>query len=615
MKMNVSMYESAGKDLPFHIAKTMPYKPLSEYSTSMFWDRKKTYRWFRFEVHNPSNVVQTRMLIETIEYSKALSIFALDSNFIPRGVDVFYRYGVYRVKLYPGKNVFYTKHRTFVSTKPHMSLQTIKEFNQKVREEGLLFGLLFGTLIAALIYNGIMFTLDRSRINGYTVCFNLGLVMFFDSYFGIVRNLWQVKPDIYLSVVLSSFIMAVLLLLANQIHDLETKTRSLFHISLALCGALAAVLLIAAFVDFHLGVNLTLIGIILVVLFMTGMQFYCVSLRDKEILNFFSWSWLVVGIGATILFLSNMGFDALKGWGSYSLPFASALSLILLNFAVTEKKHKTHLQLVEDNTRNEASMKAAHQIQQAFLPANLVQENNGYTVESFYQPASDAGGDWYCHYLLEEPKLLVVILGDVSGHDLSSAMVTGLVAGSINGHLHYLEKLMRDTSPDPSSILRQLVALTDHSMTESARIANRTMTMLFLCLDLKTGKTHAINCGHSMPLIFGLSKTRTHACRGTPLGFGRAGNNEVTEFTLKPGESLFLYTDGLTEMAAPGAKPISPRRLKSSLNDVSDALEACERVRSLLRETLKDTTPQDDCTIMVINWSHPPKDSGKGVAV
>ncbi|MGF1431509.1 SpoIIE family protein phosphatase [Kitasatospora sp. LaBMicrA B282] len=185
------------------------------------------------------------------------------------------------------------------------------------------------------------------------------------------------------------------------------------------------------------------------------------------------------------------------------------------------------------------SREIAAGLQNAMLPRHLPRPAGGaLTVR--YRTAREGvwiGGDWYDAVPLGEGEVGVAI-GDVQGHDTEAAAIMGqlriaMTAYAAEGH-------------SSTEVLRRASAFLAELR------ADRFATCLYARVSLATGLVRAANAGHLPPLVRHADGTvdRIEVATGLPLGLPAAwlpDGYPPTGFTLAPGDTLLLYSDGLVE--------------------------------------------------------------------
>ena len=169
-------------------------------------------------------------------------------------------------------------------------------------------------------------------------------------------------------------------------------------------------------------------------------------------------------------------------------------------------------------------------------------------------PARSVGGDFYDFFLIDEDHLGIVI-ADVSGKGIPAALYM-MVAKAVMQNNAFLDIPAED-------ILTK---------TNAALASNNDLDMFVTSwvgiLEISSGKLTAANAGHEYPAVrrangsFELMKDRHGLVLGAMEGFKYNGY----EITLEPGDSLFLYTDGVTEAANKENELFGMDRMVDALN-------------------------------------------------
>jgi sigma-B regulation protein RsbU (phosphoserine phosphatase) len=132
------------------------------------------------------------------------------------------------------------------------------------------------------------------------------------------------------------------------------------------------------------------------------------------------------------------------------------------------------------------------------------------------------------------------------------------------------------------------------------------VTLLFCVLNRRTGVVSIANAGHPWPLRLdtaGVVTTLTGRT-GIPVGIKETATWSTTTVTLKPGERLFLYTDGLTETTNAAGNLFGPERIIQRLQALAQE-EAGVLMRQLIAEIdafRGDKPVLDDMTCLILNW-------------
>jgi Stage II sporulation protein E (SpoIIE) len=182
-------------------------------------------------------------------------------------------------------------------------------------------------------------------------------------------------------------------------------------------------------------------------------------------------------------------------------------------------------QLADERAEMAGEMQAARRVQQYLIPAQLP-ATPGFAIASDYRPAREVGGDFFQVLPQPEDGSLLVVVGDVAGKGMEAGMLAALIVGAIRTSAEFT------TEPD------RILSLLNH------RLQGRG---LVTCLALRiapTGAATLANAGHLPPYLNGNELPVEGAL---PLGAVPGIQFPPSHFTLAPGDSLLLMTDGVVE--------------------------------------------------------------------
>ena len=244
-----------------------------------------------------------------------------------------------------------------------------------------------------------------------------------------------------------------------------------------------------------------------------------------------------------------------------------------------------------------AELGVATQIQASMLPCIFpaFPDRREFDIYASMTPAKEVGGDFYDFFLVDQNHLAMVI-ADVSGKGVPAALFM-VIAKT-------LLKNCAQTGASPKQVLERV----NNQLCENNE-AEMFVTVWIGILDLSTGTLSAANAGHEYPALrraggaFELVKDKH--------GFVLAGMENVRyqEYGLKlePGDTLFVYTDGVTEATNAGEELFGTQRLLEALNREEDS-----RPEVLLSAVKRDIdafvgeAPQfDDITMLAIQFMGP----------
>lgn len=233
----------------------------------------------------------------------------------------------------------------------------------------------------------------------------------------------------------------------------------------------------------------------------------------------------------------------------------------------------------------EQDLEFAIKIQRNLLPENN-RTINGWEFSYIYDPAGPVSGD-FCDLIRLDEESMLFLLGDVSGKGISASLMMS--------HLHALVRsLLTFNLP-----LKEIVQRANRLFCEST-LSTHYATMVFGIAKL-SGEVEICIAGHNPPLIIKGDKIIPINATSIPIGLFCETEYDSERFTLLKGESLLLYTDGLTEASVEGVE-YGEDRLKKLLQKSKD-LTAKNLLDSIINDQknfIKDSPLFDDITVAVI---------------
>jgi serine phosphatase RsbU (regulator of sigma subunit) len=234
-------------------------------------------------------------------------------------------------------------------------------------------------------------------------------------------------------------------------------------------------------------------------------------------------------------------------------------------------------------------MLLAKAVQQCLIPTDppLIE---GYDLIIYNQMATDVGGDYADAFILPENRFLTV-LGDVTGHGISSSILTAMV-----------KALIFRFSKNPTDLAKILKQLSE--MVFDLLKRRKLMTFCAVIMEKDTGKFILANAGHPYPIICRRNgKTEKIEHGSLPLGVSKKRSNYKTiEGVLNPGESLFIYTDGIAEATNSKNMMFGFDRLETIISQNHD--RTAESIKNSLLEAFwnhyGDNALDDDLTFVIV---------------
>jgi serine phosphatase RsbU (regulator of sigma subunit) len=230
----------------------------------------------------------------------------------------------------------------------------------------------------------------------------------------------------------------------------------------------------------------------------------------------------------------------------------------------------------------------ARTLQLSLLP-DALPEIPGWEIATLYRPAgqgNEVGGDFYDFWEAGDEWLMMI--GDVTGKGVGAAAVTSLV--------RHTARAASDFDPRPAQILDRVDAALKRGRSTSVCTA--------LCLRFSQGRGTIAAGGHPLPLALSPEGVRQIGRPGTLLGAFDQVRLTETEFALKPGETLVLITDGVTDTVGADGARLGTGRLQELLAEVKDDTPLAIRRRLVAAlEDFQVGAQADDTAVVLMRFT------------
>jgi len=245
--------------------------------------------------------------------------------------------------------------------------------------------------------------------------------------------------------------------------------------------------------------------------------------------------------------------------------------------------------------RIESELNIASRIQHDMLPMIFppFPKNREVDVFASMAAAKQVGGDFYDFFIINPNKLCFVI-ADVSGKGVPASLFMVISKTLIKS------EAMSDISP------AEVLCKVNNSLNEG-NDEMMFVTVLLCIMDLSTGEVEYANGGHNPPLLMkkeqGVEFLRLD--KSKILGVFPDRRYSDQKLTLAPGDTLFLYTDGVTEAMDPDSNQFSEALLHKTLSGLQGlSVEKVEEgVQKAVNDFVKDAEQSDDITMLVVRYN------------
>ncbi len=239
-------------------------------------------------------------------------------------------------------------------------------------------------------------------------------------------------------------------------------------------------------------------------------------------------------------------------------------------------------------------LEVARRIQSALVPHTFppFPARKDFALHAEMIPAREVGGDFYDFFLIE-PERLGFVIGDVSDKGVPAALFMAVSKT--------LLKAAALTGATPDQCLDRV-----NTMLCMDNPSAMFVTVFYGILNTRTGEVVYSNAGHNSPYILRRDGRIEPAATTNGLVLGAFANvkQAAKQILLQPGESMFLYTDGITEATDLNVAPFTEERLQECLQRASGSALA-DMVSSVVAavNTFAQGAPQaDDVTVLALRY-------------
>jgi sigma-B regulation protein RsbU (phosphoserine phosphatase) len=268
------------------------------------------------------------------------------------------------------------------------------------------------------------------------------------------------------------------------------------------------------------------------------------------------------------------------------------------SFEQMKRALRQYIQKLTETTaakeRIESELKIARDIQMGILPKTFppFPERHEFEIYAILEPAKEVGGDLYDFFFIDDDHLCFTV-GDVSDKGVPASLFMVITRTLIK--------------TNASQGMRAEVVLNRVNENLSADNPSLMFVTLFLgILNIRTGELEYSNGGHNPPYIIDGQghTTPLETTNGMALGVVEDFSYGVKRVVLRRGESIFLYTDGVTEATSEQGEFFSVGRLEKELARLKDK-HVDEVIAGIMQQvtSFSEGVPQaDDITMLILRF-------------
>jgi sigma-B regulation protein RsbU (phosphoserine phosphatase) len=206
-------------------------------------------------------------------------------------------------------------------------------------------------------------------------------------------------------------------------------------------------------------------------------------------------------------------------------------------------------------------------------------------------PAREVGGDFFDYFLFDRDRLGVVV-GDVSGKGVPAALFMAVT-----------RTLLRATAQHIANPGECLTYVNNTLLGQNA--SGMFVTLFYGLLDMRSGELQFANAGHNPPYLISSQGVRALPERSGPMLGVIGGVEYVTHaYHIRSGESIVLYTDGVTEATDPDRNFFEEHRLEQFLRERSEepAQVIADGLLAAAQDFSKGLPQADDITVLTVRY-------------
>jgi serine phosphatase RsbU (regulator of sigma subunit) len=243
--------------------------------------------------------------------------------------------------------------------------------------------------------------------------------------------------------------------------------------------------------------------------------------------------------------------------------------------------------------RMQRELAVARDLQMSMLPTNFSPEKQECTLYGMLNPARELGGDFFDYFFVDDRRVCLVV-GDVSDKGAASALFAAASKTLIKAYAH-----REATTAD-------IVTRVNRELTKSNEFC-MFVTLFLGILDLDSGEIEFTNGGHEPPFV--IRKNAPHEIltprHGPPVGVLEDVDYSEDKIVLLPGDSLLIYTDGVTDAENPSGEAFGTSRLESIVSKSSSlaSQDVVGEIVDALGRHEDGADQKDDVTILVAGYN------------
>jgi serine phosphatase RsbU (regulator of sigma subunit) len=270
-------------------------------------------------------------------------------------------------------------------------------------------------------------------------------------------------------------------------------------------------------------------------------------------------------------------------------PFNQTLLYAKINACLERKRLRDSEQAYLNAIRYELEL--GRRTQADFLPTSLP-HLTGWEITAAFVPARDVAGDFYDAFLLPDQRL-VCFVGDVCDKGIGAALLMALTRSLLRAFIE--QAATNNTDP------LRAIAMTNEYIARHHHASRTFSTIFCIVFEPKSGLAQYVNAGHPEPLIIRADGSVLHlTTTGPAVGWIADARFTVETTTLRAGDILFAYTDGVTEARARDGEMFGEERLLSTIATAHNQTLRLDVIQQAVMMYTGQPQPADDLTMLAV---------------
>jgi sigma-B regulation protein RsbU (phosphoserine phosphatase) len=287
---------------------------------------------------------------------------------------------------------------------------------------------------------------------------------------------------------------------------------------------------------------------------------------------------------------------------------------------ITDRKQK-ETTIIQAKKQAERELEIAREIQSSFLVKDYPQPD-GWEIATHIRPARQVSGDFYDVFPIATSKQVALIMADVCDKGVGAAMYMAIFRSLFRAYsdqqyiMRWAGTPKEHSGESPTGIFRRdailasgapslknAIDLTNNYIATHHSNANMFATVFFGLLDPVKGELLYINAGHESAFVISGDRLKKRLePTGPAVGMLPDMEFKIEAITLVPGDSLLLYTDGITDALSPAEEQFSePRLLDVATSPAPSAQMLIHNIMRALDAHIAHREQYDDITLLAVN--------------